>query len=562
VSSGDGSGQGDVKVDEVGHHEAGTAGGSNGSGASGETHPADAAPPNAQAPKLRLRTWFQYIAYIAIAVLSVLIDPFNWTQTTAVVSQDLLYRMLIGPFYSIEQRDRTTVVLFGEKTLGDLRKAKPKEEIHWPVSLKMHADLLKNILLNHPGAVMVDFIFPDLRPDEKGVEALRTVNQEYEKEGVPLIFARAEGAGLRWIRNDLINDLTFTSITRPDEPGVTHGISRSYEPCKRILVRDAADPRFGRRVCACTTKDHDFEPCRLIPDGQPSRSQVAFTAAFQLFDAVTGRPPKSFDPDNPVDLQVVWSNRLNEWNDDHMKWIVDGREARLCKDVATDPWNWLRAVFDTDRFKQGCPYTNTLFAESVLLTPYDPDNLKYLQDKVVFYGGDLAGLADKVVPPTHIKLPGVYLHAMAFDNLVTFRGKYRYSLEDAIGSGWKLLFDLLVAAILASAVVLFARSRWARAREGQQNSCASTGREERVRGPKMVGVWWRFGALATLAILGLCALVYSTSRLAPLDWLGFLGIFGFVSIAAEKRWIERFATYTKERALPCLAKLIFMEDRT
>ena len=89
----------------------------------------------------------------------------------------------------------------------------------------------------------------------------------------------------------------------------------------------------------------------------------------------------------------------------------------------------------------------------------------HLRDAVVLYGADLAGLADTVVPPTHVKLPGVYLHAMAFDNLLTDQGDYRRSLGDKIGSFWEMVINVVVAAVSAFATVYVARLGFADATE-------------------------------------------------------------------------------------------------
>ena len=41
-----------------------------------------------------------------------------------------------------------------------------------------------------------------------------------------------------------------------------------------------------------------------------------------------------------------------------------------------------------------------------------------IANRMVFYGGYLEMTSDMVAPPTHRRIPGVYLHAMAFSNLV------------------------------------------------------------------------------------------------------------------------------------------------
>jgi hypothetical protein len=54
-------------------------------------------------------------------------------------------------------------------------------------------------------------------------------------------------------------------------------------------------------------------------------------------------------------------------------------------------------------------------------------------DKVVMIGTALDDGADYVVSPLHDRLPGVYLHAMALDNLITWNGDYVESREPEFG---------------------------------------------------------------------------------------------------------------------------------
>jgi hypothetical protein len=501
----------------------------------------------APTPKQPLCACCHNFTYVFFALATVLIDPFNWTETTSKLSQDIVQRLLIGPTYSTEHQDRTTVVLFRERTLIELRKNQNDKDIHWPVSLKWHAKVLENILAFGPDAVMVDFIFPDRRPDDQGVEAILKVNESYHDEGIPLIFARAQGPDVPWIRSDLIEHLTFTSILRPDEPGIAHGMSRRYEPCSKVTVFDEADTNSGRGVCACATEDHQIKACSSSLDGSSTRSEIAYTAAFQLFNAVEGHPPKAFDPDRPLDLQVEWSNQLNELNDWWMKKVVNGTRTNLCKDVSTEKWNWLRAIFEIDRFKQACPYTYSLPADLILLHPNDPMNGRYLRDVVVLYGGDLAGLADTVVPPTHVKLPGVFLHAMAFDNLLTSKGEYRRSLGDVVGGTWATAINLIFAAVSAIAVVSFARSRFAYSLAFRCRDKNGTGQCTEVLVPRPV-CWMCFIWLITGAIWAICFVVYWKGQLAPLDWLGATIFFGSLGLIVQGRFFERFFAFCKKSA--------------
>ncbi len=146
------------------------------------------------AGKPRLRGWFHCAACIGLALFLVLWDPFQWGEASSKASQDLAYRVLIGPLYPTEQRERISVVLFNEATLKHLRAT-------WPVELGRHAEILKSIRDMGPQAVMVDFIFPDKR-DDPTVKQLQNEILAYEDAGIPLYFGRAEGTEIDWIRSD------------------------------------------------------------------------------------------------------------------------------------------------------------------------------------------------------------------------------------------------------------------------------------------------------------------------------------------------------------------------
>src|SRR5690606_21529174 len=70
--------------------------------------------------------------------------------------------------------------------------------------------------------------------------------------------------------------------------------------------------------------------------------------------------------------------------------------------------------------RRRCPYTTTLHPQ-LLYQPGVHDNELFnylLQDRLVLIGANITGVGDWVETPTHGKLPGVYLHAMALDNLI------------------------------------------------------------------------------------------------------------------------------------------------
>ncbi len=108
---------------------------------------------------------------------------------------------------------------------------------------------------------------------------------------------------------------------------------------------------------------------------------------------------------------------------------------------------------------QACPSVATVHGNALL--PTDEDGVRVwdeeheelldglIRDRVVLVGTDLLGTGDEVVSPVHGKLPGVYLHAMALDNLMSFGSEYLHTPK---GNALLELALLAIPLYLVSAV--------------------------------------------------------------------------------------------------------------
>src|SRR5262249_10089766 len=98
-----------------------------------------------------------------------------------------------------------------------------------------------------------------------------------------------------------------------------------------------------------------------------------------------------------------------------------------------------------------CPPIATMFA-TALLSPSEDSSLgmrnedlfSLMEGSLVLVGGNFRGAGDLMTTPLHTRLPGVYYHAVALDNLLAFEGqpKVRKEFRD-----WRIsyyLFDLAV----------------------------------------------------------------------------------------------------------------------
>jgi hypothetical protein len=106
--------------------------------------------------------------------------------------------------------------------------------------------------------------------------------------------------------------------------------------------------------------------------------------------------------------------------------------------------------------KLRCPYTRTISVGHLLGSTGDPDVQDALAGRAVFYGAAFQLTGDRVLSPVFDELPGVYLHAMAYDNLVTFGHNYKRAHRELVAlAGRRLVIPVsgLVDGLLLLATV-------------------------------------------------------------------------------------------------------------
>ena len=81
-----------------------------------------------------------------------------------------------------------------------------------------------------------------------------------------------------------------------------------------------------------------------------------------------------------------------------------------------------RALVDVSRLRTICPHTAVIPAEALVRGDEDPDFPGLIGKRIVFYGASLEGSADKTYSPSNGLIAGVFVHAMALDNLITYGG--------------------------------------------------------------------------------------------------------------------------------------------
>jgi hypothetical protein len=233
-------------------------------------------------------------------------------------------------------------------------------------------------------------------------------------------------------------------------------------------------------------------------------------------------------------MQIFWGIRAPKlnWEQYNLGVFCAGQKASLLKRmrnlVVATATNSIASTRET------CPYLQFLRARDFMNSGFrnDPHNNAEVkrtldaafgskpneQPKIIFYGASFTGAEDAAWSPSHGRVPGVFMHAMALDNLLTLGDDYIREAE-----GFDPVFLLLNACVmlLVVATKILTQDFLVRRFRDQKLFC--------------------FAVSSAAGVLIFAAAMYISFvllRFAPVNWLGFLGIFSSFKIF-QFPWVEK-----------------------
>lgn len=419
----------------------------------------------------------RFLAYLGLMVLGVWLDGcvFKVGETLTLRSR-VLSAQIHGPNYPDTHQDSVAVVLFNDESLNSLKT-------QWPAPYSVHADVLSRILDQRPSAVFVDLLFVDER-DDFTLDVLTEVIDDYRTAGVPLLFASPPPEMKKTsllpeiidaIGPHLIDQTASVRLMTREE----YSDGGEYASALAYPI-----PVEGER---CATWPVAFTMAR-IQQGLPWRrsadcsvEDVAKAAAVALQRNANGeRKHPSFE--------TRWGSIEGAGVE---KLQVCTKEALSSDHLLTGPlqdWfaakDWLPVLYNStagrtilswsglSSFVQRCPYTPSANAVAVLNLKsgqrHDSEPCKEpvqecLHKRVVLYGADISAAADRVNTPTAGRVPGVYVHAMALDNILTYgfldSGKLQRTVAIAKRKSWIDWFVVIFVCVLIALLNSFASDR-------------------------------------------------------------------------------------------------------
>lgn len=403
-----------------------------------------------------------------LAVLKV--DPFGMSTAADRASEEIFLRFY--PILYPGTSERIEIVLLNEQQIP-LRSKSDHGDLgskEWPLNYDEYVDLIQRVLAQNPRGVFIDILF-----DTGGEEAapLRTFIEQLSPDGPPVVFADYAGGERAML--DSIRTLPF------EGRGALRGV-----------VELTASPNHYQ--------------LGLGNDGAASPAAVLFNA--------TVPSEQRLELGQPSEFLLAWGNTVaaGEANDSSCAPITaDDRDSRWRAFLDT-ALAGMQGMFGSSSALKGerswermqpCPYHPVIFARQLYRGDTAPTNAR-LRDAYVIIGADIAGSGDTVNSPVHGQLPGVFLHAMALDNLLSFRGP---PFVDSVGP--QIVQAIMILIVAFAGGLAFGGREAPRSRLGAAASLVQS------------AIAW---AAYLLLIAGLLLLFVQEFKWAPYNWGGVAAI--------------------------------------
>lgn len=506
-------------------------------------------------------------ATLAIGCLAALILPNRFTEELGAQKIAKLAAPIEGYHYPVGQRDDITILLIDEPSLT-------AEQQSWPATFDYYVRLLEYVdtPVNaaprkswHPKAVFFDIVFAHeqdrarLLAFETALDAIDAASQARLKargqsgNGRPVVFlaARLEDHKNLHINEDLDAYPGATEVAIEYSPNEVDRIAWTYrlflDEYSAASPQDHADLRHAsmqaqapdaalpaeRRSAALSIYEDAYDMPRPTPYKYPSPTMMLTwgldTAEYGLRWRV--------EEDDERDFEDPWWSADGEHSKDPMYCTSDESDTVLL--TRAEARSIMRSLS-----RPLCVFHRTIHASQLRDMTWGQLKAAF-DEKVVMIGTSLRYSNDIVVSPLHDRIPGVFLHAMALDNLRNSESnhyqEYWEPPQSPFDQHWPAFAALCVIGLAPVALVRglkeVARNayrQWRKPRPG--------GRPKRLG-----GLWWRRKAQDaafkfTLFVISGLLLVYCAIKL--LVWgqtsmhVPFLAVAHLVACAMAVEWFD------------------------
>lgn len=406
-----------------------------------------------------------------------------------------------GNAYGNGARDQVRVLLIDDAALAAAGQS-------WPAQYAYSARVLRAVSQYQPKAVFVDIAYTATRPDAS-LPALTAQLCAMKQQGIPVFLAATRNSEHAFTLRPELEALAGECFDK---------VAVKYSP-------DAID-----RLAWTYNLDLDAE------EGKPAvRSAALALAAAAGVHAEAEEHP----------LALTWGGTPAAHG---VGWVVgsEGRTASYCRSFHGSEELLPPGIFKrlyADAAKPVCVFHDTLHADELVATSDAAEQRlrRELQGKLVLIGTALSDSNDLVLSPLHDRIPGVYLHAMATDNLLVYGDAYPRHMHLAFNLHNIKLLVFLLGSLLVVTLLPKAVREWLGARHGWVESPLDALLARLPDNRLLRAVVGTTGFIASgviklaLAVFIGVALLWFGHRFLGLGYLSIIGVV-FLTVTAE--WLE------------------------
>ena len=387
--------------------------------------------PDLSSPSAPRRTWFSTLYVVTVTVVTGL--ALAWLSNKLLIDEVVKRGMsrinapLLSLSYPQTGQRAITVVTIDDADLKEYG-------LNWPVPLDYYQRLIDRVVKQKPKAIFFDVIFLDEKPAG-------------EIDSLIGAACRATDAGIPFYLATFARDaLSSNSERRIFDARTTAGIPCAISVRSNVTPDSLDQSQWAYPLRPRTEDEFDGEVKR--PDS------VALTIYCQLY--ATTCPART-----EVPLSLIWATKAAPTNVETM--VARNPQGEL-KPICRGVWNWWEVLpganllFTLAGFPALplCPYNQVIPIRAFKGQGFSQEELHAaLGGKIVMVGADLKAIGDNSFSPVHGRLPGVLVHAMALDNLISFEGQYRENGEFEWHELWHAPANVFIfLSVLLTALVM------------------------------------------------------------------------------------------------------------
>ena len=446
--------------------------------------------------------FIRVVLIILVAVCVNACDPLEIRSQSERVSRNA-FALFFAPFYGGDRRlgqENITVLVIDEKSLNDLG---------WRYILDYpdHSAYLSTILQFEPASIFLDFIFAEPRPSPRGqgltelAGHFASLAKEYTETDIFIGASYDEVVPDPISHLKLVKNLDFSQVR-------WSGFGEAY-PLYLGGLNETASPAYDLFLSYC--------------EKLPGKCNLDYGEAERddLIKHIGKRPPP---------MNVVWGNSLPDANREiyHSQKCAARGARRLGRRLAGAFAMAAEEIIsyekvEKNRRRSECPYHTVLRMSDLFVLMETSDGRqtarKLIENKVIMVGVDHRVSGDDINSLVHGKISGVFLHAMALDNLIEWGNAYFREPPPVIGKFD--LGDFLEVILVAAAIVFTFRYK---------DSVKAILRAEKPPTGTHLAKLLAAPFLALVLVLVLVAVQTLVLRWSPSNWLGIMGAMALFSL--------------------------------